>query len=132
MHQEDSLQAVRLDVWLWAARFYKTRQLAKEAIIGGKIHCQGLRAKPSKMIHQNDEIVIHKSPYKISIKVIELAALRGPYKEAKLLYEETEESLMMRATIQEEQKILRQSYSPPHSKPLKKERKLLRKLREKE
>lgn len=87
--QSDS---IRLDKWLWAARFYKTRRLAAEAISGGKVHVNGQRAKPGKDIKIGAHLQIHKEPYRWDIVVTGLNAQRRPAQEAALLYEETPES----------------------------------------
>lgn len=123
---------VRLDLWLWAARFYKTRALAKEAINKGQVDCNKDRAKASKLISVGDSLIIHKPPYEYQIKVLSLSSTRGPYSVAKLLYEETTQSLEQRAKVAELQKISHQSFKPPPQKPDKHDRRLLRKFREKD
>jgi ribosome-associated heat shock protein Hsp15 len=86
----------RLDKWLWAARFYKTRALAKEAIEGGKVHCRGERCKPSKEVKVGDELVL-RAGYDERIVVIEqLSAVRRGAPQAQLLYRETDESISAR------------------------------------
>lgn len=86
----------RLDKWLWAARFYKTRALAVEAITGGKVHVNGQRSKPGKPIQPGTEIEIHKSGHRWLITVVALNAQRRPAKEACLLYEEDPRSFEAR------------------------------------
>ena len=89
-------EKVRLDKWLWAARFYKTRALAKEAIEGGKVHCRGERCKPSKEVKVGDELVL-RAGYDERIVVIEqLSAVRRGAPQAQLLYRETDESISAR------------------------------------
>jgi ribosome-associated heat shock protein Hsp15 len=83
---------VRLDKWLWAARFYKTRALAKAAIEGGKVHCRGERCKPGKEPKVGDELVIRTGFDERTVIVRALSAVRRGAPEAQLLYEETEES----------------------------------------
>ena len=96
MKHEEQADKVRLDKWLWAARFYKTRALAKEAIEGGKVHCRGERCKPSKEPKVGDELVI-RAGYDVRTVVIEqLSAVRRGAPQAQLLYRETEESLSER------------------------------------
>lgn len=123
--------SARLDYWLWTARFYKTRLLAKEAITGGKIDCCGVKAKPSKNIQIGDLLIITKSPYQYHVVVKNFSPTRRPFSEAKLLYEETETSLATRNKISAEQQTLRAGYTPPPSKPHKKQRQKLRQLRQK-
>lgn len=93
---DNQQEKVRLDKWLWAARFYKTRTLAKEAIEGGKVHCRGERCKPSKEVKVGDELVL-RAGYDERIVVIEqLSAVRRGAPQAQLLYRETDESISAR------------------------------------
>lgn len=92
----------RLDKWLWAARFYKTRSLAVEAINGGKVHANGHRAKPSRAIRPGDKLVISQPPYEYSIEVLGLQNQRRPASEAQLLYQETAESQSKRELLREQ------------------------------
>ena len=93
---DNQQEKVRLDKWLWAARFYKTRALAKEAIEGGKVHCRGERCKPSKEVKVGDEVVL-RAGYDERIVVIEqLSAVRRGAPQAQLLYRETDESISAR------------------------------------
>jgi heat shock protein Hsp15 len=87
---------VRLDKWLWAARFYKTRSLAKEAIDGGKVHCRGERCKPGKEPKVGDEYVIRTGFDERTVVVKALSMVRRGAPEAQLLYEETADSLKRR------------------------------------
>ncbi|MWV10709.1 RNA-binding protein [Pseudomonas sp. R-28-1W-6] len=80
---------IRLDKWLWAARFYKTRALAKEAIEGGKVHCRGERCKPGKEPRIGDEYVIRTGFEERTVRVLALSMVRRGAPEAQLLYEET-------------------------------------------
>lgn len=81
--------SVRLDKWLWAARFFKTRSLATEAVAGGKVEVNGERAKPAKAINPGDEIRVRLAPYEHVLIVRQLAERRGPAAAAHALYEET-------------------------------------------
>lgn len=87
---------VRLDKWLWAARFFKTRALAKAAIEGGKVHCKGERCKPSKEPKLGEELVIRAGYDERTVVIRALSAVRKGAPEAQLLYEETAESLVRR------------------------------------
>jgi len=87
---------VRLDKWLWAARFFKTRALAKEAIDGGKVHCRGDRCKPGKEPRVGDEYLIRQGFEERSVIVRELSQVRRGAAQAQLLYEETADSLARR------------------------------------
>lgn len=87
---------VRLDKWLWAARFYKTRALAKDAIEGGKVHCRGERCKPGKEPKIGDEYVIRTGFEERTVQVRALSVVRRGAPEAQLLYEETADSVSRR------------------------------------
>src|SRR5687768_13958074 len=91
--------AIRLDKWLWAARFFKTRSLAAEAIGGGKVEISGTRPKPSRSVRPGDELTIRRGSYEWTVIVRGVARLRSPASEASALYEETEASRRKRAAI---------------------------------
>ncbi|TLP74680.1 RNA-binding protein [Pseudomonas nitroreducens] len=95
MNEKDD-DKVRLDKWLWAARFYKTRSLAKEAIDGGKVHCRGERCKPGKEPKVGEEYVIRTGFDERTVVVKALSMVRRGAPEAQLLYEETADSLKRR------------------------------------
>ena len=109
---------VRLDKWLWAARFFKTRALAKAAIEGGKVHCDGVRGKPSRQVQLGMTIQLRQGFTEKTVIVEGLSEQRGPAKEAQALYRETEDSIQKRETLALQRK------SMPHSehKPDKKQR----------
>jgi ribosome-associated heat shock protein Hsp15 len=100
-HEEDDGR-VRLDKWLWAARFFKTRALAAEAIGGGKITMRGERVKPARPLQVGDEIAIRLGPYEHVVRVRALSARRGPASVAQELYEETSASLAARQKLAEQ------------------------------
>jgi ribosome-associated heat shock protein Hsp15 len=112
----------RLDKWLWAARFYKTRQLAAEAINGGHVHLNGQRIKPSRVIQVADELTIHKTPFTFEITVEGLSIRRGPAKEAQLLYAEHEESIQKRETLAEQRKLNAAQFPHAERRPDKRNR----------
>src|SRR5215467_3366946 len=89
---ESADDRVRLDKWLWAARFFKTRSAATEAVDGGKVEVNGERAKPSKAIKPGDEIRLRLGPYEHMLIVRDLAERRGPAAVAQGLYEEAQAS----------------------------------------
>ncbi|MDY0250553.1 MAG: S4 domain-containing protein [Pseudomonas sp.] len=93
---DDQQEKVRLDKWLWAARFYKTRALAKEAIEGGKVHCHGERCKPSKEPKVGDELVIRVGYDERTVLIEQLSAVRRGAPQAQLLYRETSDSVVAR------------------------------------
>jgi len=93
---------VRLDKWLWAARFFKTRSLAAEAIAGGKVLVGGDRAKPAKLLQEGDEVRVRLGPYEHTVHVRGLSERRGPATVAATLYEETPDSIAARAHLAEQ------------------------------
>ncbi|MDP2962975.1 MAG: S4 domain-containing protein [Sulfurimicrobium sp.] len=93
---------LRIDKWLWAARFFKTRSLASQAVDGGKVQCNGERIKPARAVHVGDELRIRQGPYELVVVVRALSERRGPASEAALLYEETPESVAARAVLKEQ------------------------------
>ena len=93
---DNQQEKVRLDKWLWAARFYKTRALAKEAVEGGKVHCRGERCKPSKEPKVGDELVLRAGYDERTVVIEQLSAVRRGAPQAQLLYRETEESISAR------------------------------------
>lgn len=90
---------VRLDKWLWAARFFKTRSLAVDAIDGGKVQVNGDRVKRARLVQVGDRVEIRQPPYRHLVIVRGLSERRGPAREAILLYEETPESLAERERV---------------------------------
>ena len=93
---DNQQEKVRLDKWLWAARFYKTRALAKEAVEGGKVHCRGERCKPSKEPKVGDELVLRAGYDERTVVIEQLSAVRRGAPQAQLLYRETDQSISAR------------------------------------
>jgi ribosome-associated heat shock protein Hsp15 len=122
-------EAMRLDKWLWAARFFKTRQLAIEAINGGKVHVNGHRAKPSKDIGIGARLTITKEPYHWDITVVALQTQRRPAVEAALLYEETPESHANRQAEVARRREERELGIPADHRPNKRERRLIHRFK---
>src|SRR4029453_5397459 len=96
---EETNQPTRIDKWLWAARFFKTRSLATEAVTGGKVDVNGERAKPAKSIKPGDEIRLRLGPYEHILIVRALGDRRGPASVAQGLYDETEASRAERERV---------------------------------
>ncbi|HEY9015904.1 MAG TPA: S4 domain-containing protein, partial [Gemmatimonadales bacterium] len=117
--QEDK---TRLDKWLWAARFFKTRSLAAEAIEGGKVQVNGDRVKRAKTLQIGDEVRIRQGPYEHRIVVRELSSHRGPATRAAELYEETAESRAARETMALQLKSLHSAFVPERGRPTKRDR----------
>ena len=90
MHDQD--EPIRLDKWLWAARFFKSRALAAEAATGGKVEINGERAKPSRIVRAGDQLCVRRGTYEWTVIVKDVSRLRGPAPQAQLLYEESDES----------------------------------------
>ena len=117
-------ERVRLDKWLWAARFYKTRALAKEMIEGGKVHYDGQRAKCSKMVEIGAKLQIRQGTEEKTVEVLGLSDQRRGAPEAQKLYRETEESIRAREQQALERKQL--GSGPDHRPNKKSRRELLR------
>jgi ribosome-associated heat shock protein Hsp15 len=119
---EQTREPIRIDKWLWAARFFKTRSLAAEAVTGGKIEVNGARAKPSRIMRLGDKLNIRRGFCECTVVVKGLAKLRGPAPEAQLLYEETEESIRKRETASAQFKFERPPEFDTPGRPSKKDR----------
>jgi ribosome-associated heat shock protein Hsp15 len=113
---------VRLDKWLWAARFFKTRSLATEAVNGGKVELNGERAKPSKDVKVGDEIRVRLAPYEHVVNVRALGERRGSAAVAATLYEETEASKTARDKLREQLKSAPAFLYEEGGRPTKKDR----------
>lgn len=132
MTEPDFGSKVRLDRWLWAARFFKTRSIAGKAVAGGKVHVNGRRAKPASAIAAGDRIRVRKGPYEYVVIVSRTSERRGPAADAAQLYEETPESVQARERLA----LLRRTEPTfefgDKGKPSKKQRRQLRRLKRKE
>jgi ribosome-associated heat shock protein Hsp15 len=120
---------VRLDKWLWAARFYKTRSLAAEAIAGGKVQVNGDRVKRAKPVQIGDELRIRQGPYEHLILVRAVSDRRGPASSAAELYEEKLESRAAREAMAIQLKSLHAAFVPDRGRPTKKDRRDIEKLK---
>ena len=123
----EPLAAVRLDRWLWAARFYKTRPLAVAAIDGGKVQVNGDRVKRSKVVKPGDQVRIRLSPYEYLVEVTGLADKRGSAKVAATLYQESAESLAAREELSFRMKHAEPASFQTKGRPSKKQRRDIRK-----
>ncbi|EHK90716.1 ribosome-associated heat shock protein Hsp15 [Aggregatibacter actinomycetemcomitans] len=121
--------AVRLDKWLWAARFYKTRTLAKEMIDGGKVHYNGQRSKPNKIVEVGATLKLRQGSEEKEITVLALSAQRRGAAEAQLRYRETEQSVANREKLAMARKMNALSMPHPDRRPDKKERRDLLKFK---
>ncbi len=122
---------LRLDKWLWAARFFKTRKLASDAVNGGKVHLNGQRTKPGKEVKIGSKMHISKDHYTWDITVLGIGAQRRPAKEAVLLYEESSESHEKRQTEVNKRRQEKQYVSDYNRKPNKRERRKIQRLKRK-
>lgn len=126
------LESIRLDKWLWIARFYKTRKLAADAVSGGKIHLNKQRVKPGKEIKPGAILSINKDSLNWEITVLGLAKQRLPAKDAVLLYEEDADSISKRekqmAFLREQKTLV--GFNAPEHKPNKKDRRLIHQFRQ--
>ena len=120
---------VRIDKWLWAARFFKTRSLAAHAVEGGKVKLNEARVKPAKALQIGDRLEIHIGQYEWSITVCLLSEQRGPASAARELYTEGEESRERRAAMVAARREGLQPWPEPGGRPVKKQRRHLQRLR---
>ena len=126
--QTEPAASVRLDLWLWAARFFKTRALARHAIETGKIDVGGQRAKPSRAVRIGDALVVARLEERFEIEVLALSDVRGPASVAQALYRESEASKLAREQARALRAAERAGFRPPDSKPDKRARRLIRAL----
>lgn len=129
-NQEQSDNEIRLDKWLWAARFYKTRSIAKAMIEGGKVHYNGQRAKVSKAVEIGAMIKLCQGNEEKEVEVLALSDQRRGAPEAQLLYQETEKSVKQREAIAFARKANALSMPHPDRRPNKKERRELVKFKD--
>lgn len=123
-----SATAVRVDAWLWAARFFKTRALAKQAVERGRVTIGGSTCKPSHELRVGDKLRITRGEEVFEIEVAGLAHKRGSAAVAQSLYRESEASMRARAAAREQHRAERAGYQPPPRRPDKRARRLLRAL----
>jgi ribosome-associated heat shock protein Hsp15 len=122
----------RIDKWLWAARFYKTRSLAAAAIAGGKVQVNGERVKRAKPLQVGDEVRVRQGPYEHEVVVRELSDRRGPAAQAATLYEEKPSSRAAREALALQLKSLHSAFAPERGRPTKKDRREMEKFRRRE
>lgn len=129
MKTKDSPTQVRLDKWLWAARFYKTRSMAREMIDGGKVHYNGQRSKPSKLVEVGATVQLRQGNDQRTIVITAINGQRRSASEAQQLYCETEESITKREATSEARKMNALTMPHPDRRPDKKERRHLIKFK---
>ena len=119
-HEENGV--LRLDKWIWAARFFKTRALAAQAVAGGKVKVNGERVKAARAVRLGDAVSIHIGPYEYVVQVLALSAHRGPAPQAALLYAESEPSKAARQALAARFSAEARYATPAEGRPSKKER----------
>ena len=120
----------RIDKWLWAARFFKTRGLAAEAVDGGKVYLNGNRTKPAKLVRAGDALRIRLGPYDWFVTVRAVTERRGSAKDAQLLYDEAPEGRAARERLAEAHKIAPAPTYEGKGRPTKKQRREIERLEE--
>src|SRR5580693_9126131 len=123
------MDTVRMDKWLWAARFFKTRALAAESCAVGRVVAGAVVAKASRDVHVGDRLRVKNASGEFEIEVLGLSSVRGPAAKAQELYRETEESKAARAKFEEEKKMTAQFEALPVVKPSGRDRRMLSRLR---
>jgi ribosome-associated heat shock protein Hsp15 len=121
---------VRLDKWLWAARFYKTRNLAKQAIEGGKVHYNSQRTKPGKLVETGAMVTLRLGQQERMVVVDDISDRRRSAPEAQTLYHETEDSVKRREDLAWQRKTMQAAQLPPARRPSKKDRRDIQRFRE--
>ncbi len=116
------MASVRIDKWLWAARFFKTRALAQKACDLGRIHSNGIQAKPAREVRVGDMLQVRNEGGEFHIEVLLLSGMRGPAAVAQTLYRETEASKEARARAAEERKAMQEFAPLPQRRPTKRDR----------
>ena len=127
--RDEGSEKVRLDKWLWAARFFKTRALAAEAVEGGKVEVNGDRPKRARSLQVGDELRIRLGPYEHIVTVRALSDRRGPATQAAGLYQETEASRSAREARALQLKSLHSLFGPEKGRPTKKDRREIERLK---
>lgn len=127
---QDPGARTRIDKWLWAARFFKTRSLATDAVEGGKVRINGLGVKPAKDVRPGDRVAFSNGPVAREVVVRAIADKRGPATVAQQLYEETPESLAARAAMADERRLKVEPAADRHGRPTKRERRDYERWRE--
>jgi ribosome-associated heat shock protein Hsp15 len=122
MYENTFMTSVRIDKWLWAARFFKTRALASKACDLGRIHSNGIQAKPAREVHLGDKLTVRNEGGEFLVEVLLLSEMRGPAAVAHTLYRETEASIAARLKLASERKAMQEFAPLPEHRPSKRDR----------
>ena len=122
------MNGIRIDKWLWAARFFKTRSLAADAVSGGKVRLNGAASKPARELKIGDRLDIFNGDTHWQVTVRSLSEKRGPAPEARLLYVEAPESIAAREAEQMRRKFTREPAAEIHGRPTKRDRRRMERL----
>lgn len=120
------VEKLRIDKWLWAARFFKTRSMASQAVAGGKVHVNGVRVKSSRLVEAGDKLLITKGEYVFDVVILGINTYRRPASEARLLYEESEESKAARQAQSDFRRMAHAGQKAPAKRPGKRDRRKIR------
>ena len=129
LRTDSGLHGIRADIWLWAARFFKTRALAKQALGSGKIEVNGAPCKAARAVRVADMLRINRGGERIEVAVLALSGQRGPAPQAQALYRETESSQRAREVAREQRRLTGTGLSRPPTRPGKHDRRALRQLK---
>jgi ribosome-associated heat shock protein Hsp15 len=124
------VQRVRLDRWLWAARFFKTRSAAKRALETGKIRCDGARPKASREVGEGALLTIERAGVEYTVVVTGIAQRRGTAAEAAALYNETEQSIAQRQRVAEQLRLYNRGVESPAARPSSRDRAAIKRLKQ--
>ena len=125
-----SSELVRIDAWLWAARFFKTRSLAKQAVEGGKVELNDASCKPAKPVRPGDVLKITRGEERFVLHVLALSAKSGPATVAQALYRETEPSMQAREALREQRRLMGADMGHAAGRPSKQDRRALRRFKD--
>ena len=122
LRDNSRMEQVRIDKWLWAARFFKTRALASKACDLGRIHSNGVEAKPARPVHSGDMLRVKNEGGEFEVQILGLSEMRGPAAVAQALYRETQASTVARLKAAAERKAMQEFAPLPERRPTKRDR----------
>ena len=127
---EFETEVLRADVWLWAARFFKTRSLARQAIEAGRVEVNDVACKPARGLHVGDRLRVGRAQERLEVSVLALSARRGPASDAQRLYRETDASRIAREALREQRRLSGTAFDHPPGRPDKQARRQLRNIKD--